>query len=342
MGLLYFMGRKIKESSKLEVGRLYPTKYYGDIEVLQDKGCKDVTVKFLITGYIREKVNRSNITRGNVKDPSVKAKYNDHKKVLGENTENSYLVYQGKIKERSHKYTCKLCNGENITVKKYAESNIPISCGCIGKLKPKGKDLTGLVVEGIQVVGYVSNGKWRVIFSCGHSYDIMTSSITGRASSECKDCTSKIPKTLDHGHAKRSGYSSEYTSWLGMKRRCDYDKSNRYEFYKGKGISYPEEWKDFNTFLKDMGQKPSKEYSIERLDVDKNYSADNCIWASNKTQANNKTSNILIINKTSGIIMSLKHWCDEEGINYKNAHYRFKYKGEDVSSILGSNFELNP
>lgn len=334
------MGRKVKESTKLDIGSCYSTKYYGFVEVVQDKGCRNVTVKFLDTGYIRDGVNRDNILRGNVKDPSVKARYNDHKQFSGENTQNSYLVYMGKIKEREHKYFCKLCNKENLTVKKYSESNIPISCGCIGKLKPKVKDLTGLVIEGIQVIGYVADGKWRVRFSCGHSYDLLTATITGRSSSECKHCTVKSPTTLDHGHAKRSGYSPEYTSWLGMRRRCEDDGHNRYEFYKGKGITYPEEWKDFNVFLEDMGYKPDKSYSIERLDRDAPYSKSNCVWASSKTQANNKSNNILIIREGEPLPMSLKHWCDLEGINYKNAHYRYKQKGESIEDILGVNYSL--
>ena len=334
------MGRKVKESSKLKIGSVYTTKYYGSIEVIQDDGCKEVTVKFLDTGYIREGVNRSNVIRGQVKDPSVSARFNDHKKLSGERSENSYLVFKGKVTEREHKYFCRLCNNENITVKKYTESNIPISCGCIGRLQPQGKDLTGLELEGIQVIGYSCNGKWRVVFSCGHSYDVATNNIKGRASSECKECSSKRPTTLDHGHAKRSGYSPEYTSWLGMRRRCDDEKNNRYKFYKGKGIDYPEEWKDFNIFLKDMGKKPSAEYSIERLDVNKSYSVENCVWADKKTQANNKTSNIRITNKVTEEVMSLKHWCDLENIDYKKAHYRFRYKGECVTEILGDNYEI--
>lgn len=260
----------------------------------------------------------------------------------GINKENSYLTYISKIRDREHKYLCKLCGNTNITVKKYSESNIPLSCGCISKLKPSGKDFTGQSVFGILVYGYISESYWKVKYSCGHWGNLKTGALKnkGRKTSKCKTCNSKIPTTLDHGHAKRSGYSTEYTSWLNMRRRCEDDGHNRYEFYKGKGITYPEEWRDFNVFLKDMGHKPDTSYSIERLDRDAPYSKSNCVWASSKTQANNKSNNILIIKEGEHLPMSLKHWCDLESINYKNAHYRYKQKGESVEDILGVNYSL--
>ena len=37
-----------------------------------------------------------------------------------------------------------------------------------------------------------------------------------------------------------------------------------------------------------MGRKPSKNHTLERMDGDKNYSPDNCIWATRKTQSRNR------------------------------------------------------
>lgn len=335
------MGRKVKESSKLEVGSIYKSKYYGDMEVIEDMGSRAVTVKFLSTGYIKYLVVRGNILKGKVKDPSVKRRSNDVNIKVGTNTINSYLDYKGTSTDMKHIYHCKLCGDDNKLVKKYSECNIPLSCGCIQRLKPQTEDLTGKTFNDMLVYGYMSDGFWKIKYSCGHFGKLKTSVIKApRSTSLCKDCAWKIPTTLDHGHAKRSGYSSEYTSWLGMKARCEKDNHNRYEFYKGKGITYPEEWKNFNVFLRDMGYKPYTNYTIERLNIDLPYSKENCVWASNKTQANNKSSNILIVKEGVDTAMSLKHWCDLEGIDYKSAHYRFKYKSISVEDILGVNYSL--
>lgn len=325
---------------KLQTGSVFSTSYYGSIEILEDIDSRNVTIKFLDTGYIRYDVNRADIVRGKVKDPSLKSKSKTHLEKVGRNTINSYLIYKG-LGCGNHKYFCKLCESTVETKKRYSESNIPKSCGCISKLKPKSKDLTGETVNGILVYGYMSEGVWKVKYSCGHYGELTTFGVkVDRTTSLCKSCTFRITPTLDHGHAKRSGYSPEYNSWVSMKRRCDDDNHNRYKFYKGKGITYPDEWRDFNVFLSDMGYKPDPEYSIERLDINLPYSKENCIWASVKTQANNKSSNILVIKEGQSVPMSLKHWCDLEGINYQNAHYRFKYKGVSVEDILGSKYSL--
>lgn len=259
----------------------------------------------------------------------------------GKRTENSYLVYEGKVSERRHKYHCKLCGNKNLTVKVYSESNIPISCGCINNYKPRSKDLTGENINGILVYGYMAKGVWKVRYSCGHYGELHTGAVKGdRVTSLCKNCVSKLPNTLSHGHAKRSGYSSEYISWMNMRRRCNNDNHNRYKFYKGKGITYPEKWESFSEFLKDMGHKPEENYTIERLNVDLPYSKNNCVWASTKVQANNKSNNILILKQGDSKPMSLKHWCDLEGVDYKKAHYRFKYKGDSIESILGKGYSL--
>ena len=88
-----------------------------------------------------------------------------------------------------------------------------------------------------------------------------------------------------HGMTK----SKEYSTWCAMKRRC-YKKTNpKYKDYGGRGILVCDRWKDsFENFLKDMGKKPSKHHSIDRIDNEKGYFKANCQWATAKQQANNK------------------------------------------------------
>lgn len=52
-----------------------------------------------------------------------------------------------------------------------------------------------------------------------------------------------------------------------------------YNNYGGKGIIVCSEWKDsFKQFLFDMGERPSKDYSLDRIDPTKNYCPLNCQW----------------------------------------------------------------
>jgi len=100
---------------------------------------------------------------------------------------------------------------------------------------------------------------------------------------------------LNHGHSKRGNHTSEYMCWQNMLRRC-YTKTNpEYKRYGARGIIVCDEWKNsFEAFLNDVGEKPSKEYSLDRIDVNGNYCKENCRWATILEQSNNTRRNVYI------------------------------------------------
>ena len=85
----------------------------------------------------------------------------------------------------------------------------------------------------------------------------------------------------------------EYKAWLSMKKRCNYIKAINYPDYGGRGIKVCAEWQSsFTSFLNDVGRKPSKEYSLDRINVNGNYEPGNVRWATAKEQARNRRSKV--------------------------------------------------
>lgn len=88
----------------------------------------------------------------------------------------------------------------------------------------------------------------------------------------------------------RAEYPAEYGAWNSMRSRCLNPKVKTYKNYGGRGIGCCEEWKNFRSFLRDMGLRPSSDHSLERVDNEKGYSPDNCKWATYEEQNTNRRS----------------------------------------------------
>lgn len=175
----------------------------------------------------------------------------------------------------------------------------------IGKSRKKGKD---------------GSAFWLCRCDCGTVKSVSGVSLRRRATKSCgcliKETARKTAlrvlryAAITHGQSRTATYSS----WLTMRRRC-YDKAFRdYETYGKRGITVCDRWvNSFENFLEDMGPRP-RGRTLDRIDNSKGYCADNCRWATHRTQMNNTRGNKYLT--YGGKTQSMADWVRELGLNY--------------------------
>lgn len=107
-----------------------------------------------------------------------------------------------------------------------------------------------------------------------------------------------------------------------MRQRCSNPNNIHYENYKKLGVSVCKHWDTFASFIEDMGERPSKIHSIERVDNFGNYEPSNCKWATPKEQGNNRSNNHKV--SYMGRVQTVSQWADEIGINSKTIYTRLR------------------
>lgn len=91
--------------------------------------------------------------------------------------------------------------------------------------------------------------------------------------------------------ARVDDFPAEYNSWQSMIQRCTNPKNANWKRYGGRGIRVCDRWRrSFQSFLNDMGPKPSPKHSLDRINCDGPYDPMNCRWATAQKQARNKSA----------------------------------------------------
>jgi len=159
---------------------------------------------------------------------------------------------------------------------------------------------------------------WECECMCGLKRLVVGSDLLRGKSLGCRNCAHKFST---HGEAKHGRRSPEWLAWMAMKNRCYNSKNISYADYGNRGIKVCDRWREsYRNFLADMGRKPNKYFSIDRINVNGNYEPDNCRWVDAKQQSRNKRSNVMLTH--NGTTQCLRDWSIELGVDYNLLHLR--------------------
>lgn len=164
---------------------------------------------------------------------------------------------------------------------------------------------------------------WNCLCVCGKTKNISSSCLRNNQTKSC-GCLF-IESASAKGKAKRThgmAHTKTYRIWGGMKQRCYNPKNHKYPSYGGLGITICQEWlNSFTQFLSDMGECPEN-MSIDRIDVAKGYYKENCRWATQKQQQNNRRDNVIITVGDSS--MTMAQYCEAHKLNPDKVQQRLK------------------
>lgn len=126
-----------------------------------------------------------------------------------------------------------------------------------------------------------------------------------------------------------------YKTWEGMNQRCNNPNNVAYRWYGGRGIRICERWRDFKKFVKDVGRKPSRAHTLDRVNSDGNYEPGNVRWSTRTEQSIN--TRIRSDNKSGqrGVIQYPRtgRWMAYVNFQGKRVHLGFYEKFEDAAKV---------
>lgn len=163
--------------------------------------------------------------------------------------------------------------------------------------------------------------RWLCLCTCGQQKIANTQELRRGDTKSCGCLNVETIRTVSKVRNKKHGATingkptPEWLAWSALRGRCNNPNNPGYKNYGGRGITVAEAWLTYEQFIADMGPRPSKDHSIDRIDNNAGYSKENCRWATRTEQRNNVRTNrnLTMFDKTQSLAM----WARELGIGEK-------------------------
>lgn len=160
---------------------------------------------------------------------------------------------------------------------------------------------------------------------CGKEKEIDLNSIKRGKSTSCGCFNKEFAKQNSTKHGMSMLYTGvkhpDYCIWTKLKSRCLNPKDKSYKHYGGRGIKICDRWlNSFENFINDLGWRPSKKYSLERIDYNKDYCPENCKWILKSEQSKNSRRVKLV--EYQGYFHCLTDLCKQLNLPYSTMRHR--------------------
>ena len=253
---------------------------------------------------------------------------------------NSLTVLGGLDSAGMSKSVCRCdCGNLAFIANSRLKNNHTKSCGCVCIGRRRHVEI-GTVFYRLTVIGSsFVNGQTVACCQCdcGNITNVLPYALKSGStrSCGCLQRDNRFIATLKHGHARGDGttVSTEYRTWQAMKSRCLDENDINYIRYGAVGVTVCQEWiNDFKAFLDHIGEKPSKNHSVDRINNKGHYEPGNVRWATRKEQADNRNNTRWFV--VEGVRRCFKDHCLHYGVPFSTARNRLR-RGMSIELSLG-------
>ena len=213
------------------------------------------------------------------------------------------MLPRGKGFYSNAEYNCPVCSKVFIARIFDVNSGRKRNCGCVTAFK---QEILPAEINGVKVLQDLRtiDGRRNAIFQCTVCPNSFVAVVAEMKAGKCKiNCGCVVAANKMKGNPdwvspnkkeQRKNEHPLYNTWRNMMKRCCILSHPKYNDYGGRGIIVCDSWlNSFETFCNDMGEKPTKLHSIDRIDNNGNYEPSNCRWATQLQQQNNKRNNLI-------------------------------------------------
>lgn len=197
-------------------------------------------------------------------------------------------------------------------------------------------DLTGMRFGKLTVIEYLGrkhhSSYWKCQCDCGNIVECYYGNLKRGTTTSCGCMRSFYARQSRNCHGEST--SRLYKEWSTMKGRCYNKNASGYERYGGRGIRVCKEWGEYWPFREwAYSHGYEDNLSLDRIDVDGDYSPDNCKWITMFDQQSNKRTNRFI--EYGGQKKTISQWARYLGIGTGAIRYRLSAGWSPEECLFG-------